>query len=41
MHKEADVLITEGIPDQTAILVQWFNSMFVHFWKQAPNLAYW
>ena len=22
-------------------IVQWLSTMFVHFWKQAPNLAHW
>ena len=22
------------------VIVQWLSTMFVHFWKQAPNLAY-
>ena len=28
--------------NQAAVtLVQWLSTMFVHFWKQAPNLAHW
>ena len=23
------------------LVVQWLSSMCVHFWKQAPNVAYW
>ena len=23
------------------MIVQWLSTMFVHFWKQAPNLAHW
>ena len=27
--------------DPYLVIVQWLSTMCVHYWKQAPNLAYW